>query len=631
MNLTAFNRRRQLSRRARLPRPRLTVEPLEARNLLDGGLANVLVNDPNLDQPALLPLPDGSTTIRSRDTQSETTLVLGSGNQVIVAYNDTGSETYFNGILEGVGYSLSPNSGDSFQDLGTPPDNPYGYFSDPVLARSNSTGTIFLGTIPRYVKDGQAVSDRINVFRSVDNGSNFALPQNGAPGFVAGVDDLDKEWLAVDNFPGPGYGNVYLAWRNFSLNKAEDGFLLTRSTNDGLTWGPDGGVLVASPASETQPGPPSGNGAFVTVGPDHAVYVFYWDKCFLMRKSTDQGLTFGPAVTVSDLRRQTFDLGIGRFRSPPFFQAAFNPVNGQVYVVYHDNGHGKDKADVFFRQSNDGGMTWGPEVRLNDDSTINAQWSPALAVTPDGDHVAVFWYDRRLDPADNLIDRYGVTGTVVGSSVTFGSNFRVTEESFPPVIGQDPDVGPTYMGDYDQAVADNKYFYTTWGDNRLANPNYAPHVNQPDVRFAKVPVTWNGGAATLSTSSLQPALTETPAGRSNAGTELPSLLGIDLRMTDLGGATLGQTSGNSIWVDDDDSQLYTAADRSERNRAGLLAMLEPDTRHAFGLEHEDKAVTIDPRSAGTQWSGPDSSVFDLAPADWLPITQRLKAASRWKV
>jgi hypothetical protein len=41
------------------------------------------------------------------------------------------------------------------------------------------------------------------------------------------------------------------------------------------------------------------------------------------------------------------------------------------------------------------------------------------------------------------------------------------------------------MGDYDQATADNSYFYTTWGDNRLGD---AVHVNQPDVRFAKIPV-----------------------------------------------------------------------------------------------------------------------------------------------
>jgi hypothetical protein len=53
------------------------------------------------------------------------------------------------------------------------------------------------------------------------------------------------------------------------------------------------------------------------------------------------------------------------------------------------------------------------------------------------------------------------------------------------------------MGDYDQAVADNNDFYTTWGDNR---PGDAFHANQPDVRFAMVPVNWAGAPAGASTA-----------------------------------------------------------------------------------------------------------------------------------
>jgi hypothetical protein len=35
------------------------------------------------------------------------------------------------------------------------------------------------------------------------------------------------------------------------------------------------------------------------------------------------------------------------------------------------------------------------------------------------------------------------------------------------------------------ATADNNYFYATWGDNLLSDAFFA---NQPDVRFAKIPV-----------------------------------------------------------------------------------------------------------------------------------------------
>jgi hypothetical protein len=57
------------------------------------------------------------------------------------------------------------------------------------------------------------------------------------------------------------------------------------------------------------------------------------------------------------------------------------------------------------------------------------------------------------------------------------------------------------MGDYDQATADNNYFYTTWGDNRNEDQWFA---NQPDVRFAKIPVTWDDSATVEATQSLAP-------------------------------------------------------------------------------------------------------------------------------
>ena len=120
------------------------LEPLEARNLMDGGFANVLVNDPSADHPVTLVDSNGITIVLTRDTQSETTLVLGDKGRIVVAYNDSGSENYSTSQREDIGYAVSPNGGQVFLDKGTPPDGPYGYYSDPALARSARTGTIFL-------------------------------------------------------------------------------------------------------------------------------------------------------------------------------------------------------------------------------------------------------------------------------------------------------------------------------------------------------------------------------------------------------------------------------------------------------------------------------------------------------
>lgn len=499
MNLRTRFRRRKPSPHAAASRARLALEHLEPRDLLDGGLANVLVNDPALDTTA-------------QDIQNQTAIVLGADNRVIVAYNDSGSFSPSNPCT--FGYSVSSNGGASFTDKGTlAPSRPYYTLGDPVLARSTKTGMIFLSAItalsPAF---SDYLADRINVFRSTDNGDSFSAPVNATPGFVDGVDHFARDWIAVDNFGGPeepGYGNVYLVWTNDTLarpmqtGKGNDrGVYFTRSLDDGRTWGPTGGVPIDVKSGETQAA-----GDCVTVGPDHAVYVFWWNQTkgeqIVMRRSTNQGQTFGDPVVVASLRTNDViagNLGLTDANGQMFAtyivpQAAVNPATGDIYVIYPDKLPTKgDKADIFFTQSSDGGATWSAPRRVNDDATTHDQWEPALAVTPDGSRVGIFWYDRRLDPANDLIDRYGVIGNVSGHTVSFGANFRITEVSFPAARGVDP-VFPWYYsatGEYDQAVADNHYFYTTWGDNRLPD---AFHVNQPDVRLAKIPVGWAGVAA----------------------------------------------------------------------------------------------------------------------------------------
>src|SRR5262249_54185423 len=136
----------------------------------------------------------------------------------------------------------------------------------------------------------------IQVFRSDTNGASFTAPVNGTPGGSS----EDKEWLTVDNFAGAGQGNVYLISRNFGGGA---GIYLYRSTNHGDSFGPTGGTLIAGEGSFNV------QGAFVTVGSDHSVYVFWLDQSagsatsniVKMRKSTDQGVTFGPEVALATL------------------------------------------------------------------------------------------------------------------------------------------------------------------------------------------------------------------------------------------------------------------------------------------------------------------------------------------
>src|SRR5947208_2604909 len=153
-------------------------------------------------------------------------------------------------------YPASPptDGGGTFADLGTLPTSAAGDAGDPALARDNVSGKIYFATL------GYSSSNVIQVFRSTDDGATFSAPVNGAPGFASGV-QLDKEWITVDNAPGAGQGNVYLVFTDFPNLFTDNGVYLTRSTDGGNTW--------SAPLSLG-----GSQGGYVTVGPDHSVYVF---------------------------------------------------------------------------------------------------------------------------------------------------------------------------------------------------------------------------------------------------------------------------------------------------------------------------------------------------------------------
>ena len=242
-------------------------------------------------------------------------------------------------------------------------------------------------------------------------------------------------------------------------------------------------------------------GAFVTVSPDHSVHAYWYDASSInVRKSTDQGLTFASAVTVvsgliggvnGDLGLTGLRQGTGsfsRFRSNQFPHAAVNPVNGNIYVIYDNDGTGSDKADIFFEQSTDGGATWSAPLKVNDDATTTDQWQPTILVSPAGDRLGIFYYSRQEDPAsNNLFKYYGRTATISGGTVTFAASAPVSDTASLPEFGRDDVVNSVYMGDYQFAFATPGFFHIAWADNCDDVPGGAPRKD-PNMYYDKIPL-----------------------------------------------------------------------------------------------------------------------------------------------
>ncbi len=426
-------------------------------------------------------------------TQSETSTIA-FGNTVVVAYNDSGSFT--GGANKFTGWSYSTDGGTTWTDGGALPTNSGGDAGDPVLARDTTSGTIYLATL-NFV-----TGNTIQLFRSSDNGLTWSAPVNAAPGRA----QLDKEWIAVDNFAGTGRGNVYHVVRDFSTG---NGIFFFRSTDGGSTWGPSGGTLIAS----------GNQGAFVSVAPDHSIQAYWFaGSSILMRRSTDLGLTFGPTITVASglVGGTNGDLGLtgirqgtataSAFRSNEFPHAFVNPVSGNIYVTYNNKGAGTDKADVFLTQSTDNGLTWGAPIKVNDDATTTDQWQPTLAVSNDGSRLGVFYYSRQEDPANNnLFKYYGRIAAISGSTLSFSPSFAVSSTASLPEFGRDAVVNSVYMGDYNTAAARDGAFVVSWSDNRSDLPGGSPRKD-PNVYTQVIPL----GLAVTTTNPAVGSIVATP-------------------------------------------------------------------------------------------------------------------------
>lgn len=286
----------------------------------------------------------------------------------------------------------------------------------------------------------------IYVNRSTDGGRTWMPAGIPVIEHTGSVPFEDKSYPVADWTDSPYRNNVYVSWTQFDHYGSDaptdsSRILFSRSTDGGVTYSSP--IRINDRGGDAIDSDDTVEGAVPAVGPNGEVYVAWsGPRGIEIDRSFDGGLTFGRdrAVT-SQPGGWDFPIqGFYRANGLPITKVDISggPHSGRVYVNWSDQRTGD--TDVYLIASDDGGDTWGPVVRVNDDALGNGrdQFFCWMDVDPVSGFVYVVFYDRR-EHADNLVtDVYLATSTDGGAHFT---NEKISAAPFTP----NPNV---FFGDY---------------------------------------------------------------------------------------------------------------------------------------------------------------------------------------
>lgn len=352
--------------------------------------------------PELLWRPQQAAVPRNIDMSQQT----GNEAETSVAISHTNSKlitSVSNLETDALFHSWSADGGRTWQHnmIATGTDSLSAACCDAQLA-SDDFGNILL----TYLTSGIAVKMGI----SVDGGATFqqlpfltSLP-SGLP--VYPWKSLARIGQAVSGDQpsiSAGANSVWISWTSFDGTIQASGAPIT-----GL-----GQVGAFSPAQKISGANGSGDYGDTAVGPDGQVFVVYQTPTGGEGPATIYGALdpdglgaagFNPAQAIQTTNVGGFDYIPAQSGRSIDAEAGLawdrsqGPHRGRLYFIYvSEEPQESNDTDIQFRYSDDNGATWSTSKRLNDDTGINSQFNPKIAIDLTTGNIAVAWYDARND------------------------------------------------------------------------------------------------------------------------------------------------------------------------------------------------------------------------------------------
>jgi hypothetical protein len=327
--------------------------------------------------------------------------------------------------------------------------------SDPVLNSDGAGHFFYLSLLQNFFDD---------LWQSLNGGQSWTN--------IAPADGGDKQWFTIDNTNSSGRGFQYQYWSTDGNNYG--GRQFSRSINGGFSW-MDPINIPNTPAWGTLDVDSNGN---LFIGGVNLTTNWIW--CVRSTNAKNGGVlpSFDQSTAVN--------LGGNIVYGEPI-----NPEGlvGQVFVAVDRSGTSTNNhiymlasiqptgfttgSDVMFVRSTDGGQTFSPPRRINDDPVNHAKWHwfGTLSVAANG-RIDVVWFDTR-NAANNTTSQLFYSYSADGGS-SWSPNVAISN-SFNPFVGYP---NQEKIGDYITSVS----------DNASANVAYAATFNgEEDVYYVRIP------------------------------------------------------------------------------------------------------------------------------------------------
>ena len=298
---------------------------------------------------------------------------------------------------------------------------------------------------------------------STDNGQTWSI-QN-----VISNDDLERASTTSDAITSsPFYGRTYTAWVKLSIPFSV-AFAFT--DNGAQNW--------SDPKQINNPIFRSAGGDIIT-GPNGEIYICwaglpdnppFREILVGFASSSNGGTNWNVTENAFDVNGITGVLankGFIRVNGLP--SIAVDTTNGTrrgwIYIVtgQKDLAPAGSDPDIILNRSTDGGQTWSPAIRVNQDAVSNGktQYFPTVHIDKFG-AVNVIFYDDRNTTNDS-------SGVFLARSTNGGDSwaeFEISDHNYKPVpIGG---LGQGYQGDNIDITSTNSKLWPVWMDNSTGN------------------------------------------------------------------------------------------------------------------------------------------------------------------